>query len=121
MINLYELHARELAKMPDNWVMRQWKTMGQDYGIILVIGICAPRFVRGKRKGHINFKKGDKTTEREIYYTKQEHDQWVTDWEFKTGLCSKCTGSGKVFSSWNIETGTKWKPCTACKETGKAQ
>lgn len=123
-MNLLEEHAREVVGMPPEWEAYEYaaigRTINQDAKLIRVKGAIAPKKTKGANKGLPNWRKADKATEREAYFTPAEHDKWCSEWEQKTGKCSECTGKGEVFASWSATDGTKHKPCKKCGGTGQA-
>jgi len=125
MMDMLSEHAREMLGMPPEWSAYYFKAIGHssvesNTKLIQVKGAVAPLITRGKHKGAPNWRKSDKTTEREVFFTPGEHDEWCRQWEVRTGKCSKCMGSGKVFARWSITEGTSYKPCSTCNGTGKA-
>jgi hypothetical protein len=118
-MNLLIEHAREMLNMPPEWDGYELEAIGGEKTKLLrVVGAVAPIKTRGKNKGSRDWSKLDKTTEKTAYFTPEEHQQWVSDWEKKTGKCSYCCGTGKVFARWNSVTGTEYKPCLKCGSTG---
>lgn len=130
-MNLMTEHARELLGMPPEWQGHTFEAMGHTMNyetntlsnarLFRVRGAVAPLLTKGRCKGGRNWKKRDKETDKTTYFTPEEHEQWLKQWEDKTGLCSKCQGSGEVFFSWSREEGTKLKQCERCGGTGKRQ
>ena len=122
-MNLMIEHAKELLGMPPEWDGYEFEAIGrtvnQETKLLRVKGAIAPPITKGERKGRPNWRKLDKSTEREAFFTPAEHDEWCRKWEQKTGLCAECTGKGEVFSSWKAGEGTTFKPCKVCGGTGK--
>ena len=118
-----EMHAREKSGMAPEWAAYRWKCMPPNGEAILyyeVTGVVAPLKKVGEHKGFPNWRKGSKETNRTVILPIREHQQWIIDWVKKTGNCYHCLGEGKVVKRWTAATGTEYKPCTACKETGKS-
>ena len=119
---LMETHAREKANMQPEWRAYKWKCYPQDASETIyyeITGITAPLKTKGVNKGRPNWDKGDKTTLRIVNILVDEHDNWVNEWEKRTGKCSECTGSGKTIKSSGIE-GTTYRTCKRCNGTGKS-
>lgn len=124
-MDLYTEHARELLGMPPEWDSYHLEAIGHTPDdsatkLIRVTGAVAPMKTRGKYKGLPNWDKRDPATDKTAYFTPEEHDRWVQEWEKKTGKCSDCTGSGKRYAGWSVAEGTTYKPCKTCGETGMA-
>ncbi|MCM2310305.1 MAG: hypothetical protein NDI84_02780 [Steroidobacteraceae bacterium] len=118
-------HAREILGMPPEWGGYQFEAIGRSSvstqaKLLRVKGAVAPLTTKGKNKGRPNWRKADKATEREAFFTPAEHDEWCRQWEIRTGNCSQCMGKGEVFARWHVTEGTTYKPCKACDATGKA-
>lgn len=111
--------AREKAAMPPEWQVFRMRCLppGADAEIIEVTGAIAPK----KRSGYLNWKKRDKSTERTVYLTLTDHEQWVRDWECETGLCGECRGSKQEWAGWSKTDGHRYRPCGRCGATGKAK
>ena len=118
-MNLHSEHAREMLGMPPEWEGYEFEAIGGNK-LVRVVGAVAPIKTRGKYKGHRNWQKLDKATEKTAYYTPAEHDEWVAQWEKKTGKCAECYGTGQMFARWSVANGTEHKPCVKCGATGKA-
>jgi hypothetical protein len=123
-MNLFTEHARELMAMPPEWDAYEWEAIGRERAsdeakLIRVAGAVAPLKTRGKYKGYPNWDKLDKGTIRTAYFTPDEHEAWLAQWETKTGKCANCMGSGEQFAGWSAEGGTRHKPCKKCGATGK--
>ena len=88
--------------------------------LVEVIGAVAPLKTRGKSKGCHNWDKMDKSTKRVVYITLKEHSEWVNAWEAKTGKCATCRGTGNEWCGWSVNEGSRYKVCTKCHGSGKA-
>ena len=111
--------------MPPEWGAYELEAIGSTADnnkakLFRVTGAVAPLKTRGKYKGLPNWEKRDMTTVKTAYFTPEEHDRWVLEWEKKTGKCSDCTGSGKQFAEWSVTEGMRYKPCNKCGGTGKS-
>lgn len=72
----------------------------------------------GKYKGMPNWRKLDKATEKTTYFSPDEHDEWLKQWEAKTGKCAECAGKGEVLARRSVADGTTYKPCPKCGGSG---
>ncbi len=117
-MNLYTEHAREILQMPVGWSGYQFESIG-DGRLIRVVGAVAPLKTRGKYKGFPNWRNLDKATEKTAFFTPAEHEEWLSQWEQKTGNCSECGGTGQLFARWSAANGTEHKPCGKCGATGQ--
>lgn len=119
---LMEIHGREKIEAPAGFVFFFFEKLPKTGSIqvIKMIGGVAPPIAKGLRKGEPNWRKMDPSTRREVYLPIEEHKAWVTAWEIKTGLCSRCQGKGETVVSWNIEHGQQWKKCSYCGGTGQS-
>lgn len=118
---LLEIHAREVAKMPDEWEVYAWECIGEPVKVVEVKGCFKPPTItRGPRKGQSNWRKRDKTSERIVHITPEEHKAWIGKWVERTGLCVRCVGKGEVLASIGVS-GTTYRECPKCSGTGKVQ
>lgn len=125
MIDLYEEHARAKEQVSPDWHLFSWECFpksGREPTLYVQVrgAVCKVTFQRGRRKGQMNWGRREKSTERTVILPVADHEKFCEEWEKRTGLCRNCTGEGKVFASWNHITGTKYRPCARCRETGKA-
>jgi hypothetical protein len=118
-INLLDEHARELAKMPPEWIVYAWRHI--DDNTTEVKGVIAPLKTVGKNKGLHNWGAADKATDRTVYVTTLEHDAFRAAWEDKTGHCAECIGTGEVVKSWERDKGMTYRKCSACASTGASR
>jgi hypothetical protein len=119
-INLFEEHARALAKMPEEWKVYSFKAIPNSDGTLEFKGAIAPIYSQGKSKGLPNWKMADKDSERAVYIKDADHDLWLVKWEASTGKCHQCVGTGEVFQSWETGKGVTYKKCSVCVGTGAA-
>ena len=106
--------------LPDGWRFFRVESLSHGKTLyMLFTGAVAPLCEKGNRKGKPDWKKRDKKTERQLIISLEDSKRWMAAWEQRTGLCSDCTGTGEVFLSWNIDTGTKMAQCHKCSGTGK--
>lgn len=123
-MNLFTEHAREVVKMPPEWDAFKWEAIGRESAstaakLFIITGAVAPIKTRGKYKGHQNWDKLKKDTLRTAYFTPDEHEVWLLQWEHKTGLCAECLGRGERSVGWSVSGGTRYKPCEKCRATGR--
>lgn len=123
-MNLYEEHAREKLGMPANWHVFRLECFpksGREPTLYIEVtgAVCEAVFQRGKRKGQVNWGRRYKATEKTAILPIAEHEKWKADWETRTGLCFSCVGEKRVAIGWSQVSGTKYKPCPRCHETGK--
>jgi hypothetical protein len=124
-MNLLTEHARELLGMPPEWNAYKYEAIGhtadqKECKLIRVDGAVAPLKTRGKYKGHPHWDKLDKETEKTAFFTPSEHDEWLRQWEQKTGKCARCVGRGEKMVGWSAANGVSYKPCDKCGATGNA-
>jgi hypothetical protein len=103
--------------LPMTW---QWFSSAVVDNHFLVTGaVCSARFLRGPRKGLLNWAKRDKETEQTIVISRTELAVFRQRWEQESGRCYDCGGGGKEHMGWKIEHGTILKTCRRCKGSGK--
>lgn len=96
----------------EGWEPYAWERVGED--VMLTGGI--PRLLtRGPRKGQRTWD-GKGTS---VVVTRGEESAEEARYVAETGNCGKCQGDGKVFASWSIADGTKYRECKPCTGTGK--
>lgn len=54
-----------------------------------------------------------------VYISQKEYAERMTAWEKKTGMCSRCAGTGEVFQSISVADGIKYQQCPKCKGQGR--
>ena len=116
--------ARERAGMPVGWRWFRFESRPPEgpAQILILTGCMEPQpITRGKYKGTPNWKKRDRTTERTVYITPAERDEWLLKWERKTGKCSDCSGTGVRWCGWSGKHGAKYEPCKKCEATGNSR
>jgi hypothetical protein len=123
---MLELHAREIAKLPETWQAFRFECFPHAPGArgtlyYEIEGAIAPLKTKGAAAGQPNWRQMDKGTRKTITITVGEHDAWETRWEETTGKCRKCAGTAQVFARWAKGEGATYKPCEACRGTGRAQ
>jgi hypothetical protein len=120
--NLYELHAREKAGLPQEWRLYKWELFpkaGPDFLYVQITGAVAlTKYTKGPRKGRTNW--SQKSCQKTVILVRQEHEEWCREWERKTGKCQRCYGTGQSWAGWNHLTGDAWRDCRKCNATGKA-
>jgi len=91
-----------------------WEAMDNH---IKITGIATDKkYTTGKRKGKWNYA-GKKTV---LSVTQKEIEQFKQDYEVETGMCSKCSGSGQNWQSWNHIIGSTYRQCNKCGGTGQS-
>lgn len=120
-VDLLTVQAREILGMPDTWHWFEWECLPErgPTQVMRVKGACAPLIERGKRKGQTNWRERDKATEREVYITPSQRQEWLAKWEVATGKCHVCQGTTQEYAGWDHIAGIKFRPCTKCNATGK--
>ncbi len=117
MLKLAEIYLREKHNLPENWQIFSFKVL--DDKVEELTGAVAPLYIKGPKKGRVNWAKKDRTTEKTFYVILSEFRAWAMQWEEKTGTCVECMGRGEVATGWSKDDGTKHKECPRCKGTGK--
>lgn len=112
--NFYSIYIRKMMSLPNDW---RWHavealTLANGKQAIRVKG-CVPDGVyqSGPRKGRPRYKKPIAGTERETIILQDDLDKFKVDWEFETGSCMHCGGSGLRWVGWSVDTGNRFKPC----------
>jgi hypothetical protein len=102
----------------DGWTAYLWKRAN---GGAIVEG-CVPDGVysRGAHKGRPRFSRPKSNTLLQVIVTDTELEIEARNYESNAGFCWNCKGSGKNFSGWDRDTGTRYVPCARCKSTGSA-
>ena len=116
-MNLLEVHARELAGAPEDWYAYTYEaiphTKPTQYEIT---GDRAGIMSDGKKV----WPHPATSAKRKVKFTIADHELWVDRWEARTGKCKTCVAEGRVFRSWNKQTGCVTVPCSRCHGTGDA-
>lgn len=98
----------------EGWEPFKWERAGEDF--IITGGI--PRLLKsGPRKGRKTWD-GKGTS---VVVTRAEVEAQAAAYAAETGNCPECYGSGEVFKSWHHIDGTKYKTCSKCKGSCKAE
>ena len=122
-MNLLEEHVREMIGGAPEWAASSYECMGGDlsqgYDGVEVKGAVYAVTEKGPRKGKPNYRKAQPGSARTVFVLRKNHDQWVKQWEEKTGKCSNCVGDGKVCWSVSVEHGARYRPCHVCSGTGR--
>jgi hypothetical protein len=115
-------HAREMVGLGGDWDFYKLECLGNPGQTIgyQITGAIAPLVTRGKRKGRRNWEAKDKATIRSVCIAKTDHEQWLDQWEHRTGKCANCDGSGQTLASCSVIDGTTYRPCSKCGGTGLA-
>lgn len=120
--DFHAMAARRVHGLPDGWLPRIYRSLGDaraTIGFSLTGGVPLGVVTRGPRKGRPKFPPLRQLQEVIITYgdVKATREEWVA----ATGLCPQCGGDGQTV--WRVSTtsGTEYRPCRACRATGKAQ
>ncbi len=120
-VNMYAEYAREMLNAPLGWDAYRFEAIGGiQTKLIEVTGAVAPLKIKGKYKGFPNWKKMDKATQATAYFTPEEHERWLRQWEQKTGRCSACGGDGKELARWSAQEGATYRACKKCDGAGRS-
>lgn len=86
-----------------------------------IVDGCVPygTYSRGPRKGKPRYSHPKATDRRTIIVTTDQVQAAASAYE-SCGRCWQCKGSGKEWSGWSAETGTRQRTCRRCQGTGKA-
>jgi hypothetical protein len=121
-VDFYNLIAAERGQ-PAGWRWFELKCVGEladdGSGVLVTGAVCTAIYSRGKRKGETNWTKRDRSTQRELFISRNEYEKRRMKWQADTGKCVECMGSGQRFASHSIYEGIKYKPCNKCGATGK--
>ena len=121
-VDFYNLIAAERG-MPAGWKWNQLKCVGElendGSGILVTGAVCTAVYSRGKRKGDTNWSKRDRSTEKELFISRNEYDKRRQKWQADTGKCVECLGSGQILAGMSIYTGKTYRPCHKCGATGE--
>jgi hypothetical protein len=121
-VDFYNLIAVERG-LPEHWKWFELKRVGEleqdGCGVLVKGAVCTATYSRGKWKGSTNWKKRDRSTEREIFVTRNEYEKRCLKWQLDTGKCAECYGNGQVIKSASVYTGKTYRPCHKCEGTGK--
>ena len=122
-LDFLAMQARELAGMPESWTWFEWECLPNNgpIQVMRVRGAIAPLIQKGKRKGMKNWPARDKATEREIYITPRQRQDWLAKWEAATGKCYACQGTTQEWAGWDHIKGDSFRPCGRCKAKGEPQ
>lgn len=114
---LLEMHAREIAGMPETWRVSNFDTIREDGRILEheLTGAVVPTVPGGSK---VLWHRKDHATERVVRFTPAEHEAWLRAWEARTGLCRWCVGSGSVIGSLIPVT---YCGCPACSGSGSCR
>jgi hypothetical protein len=116
MIDFPELIIKKRENLPDNWRVYNYRWL--DSRVMEVTGAVAPLYVRGPKKGRINWSKKDKDTVRTFILLATELEEGIARREKETGKCHACEGTGMRVFGWSKAEGTKYKTCDLCKGSG---
>jgi hypothetical protein len=117
MIDLFNLTARRVHNMPEDWRWCRLNSHNKPEDFIEVEGaIPTGVFKSGPRKGRPKWPKELQT----IWMRRRDMDRVAIEWEKETGKCHKCDGTGQEWAGWNKEEGRKTRKCDRCSGSGKA-
>lgn len=121
MIDFLEMHARDKGKLPTQWRAYRYRRLPERSAECLYLGVTGavvPDKVKGKYKGHPNWRAKERSHETEIYFTPQEHHDWLLQWERSNNMCHACEGSGMAVYGWSVADGEQRAKCVRCNGTG---
>jgi hypothetical protein len=120
-LDFYQLHAREKYGLPETWFVYKWECFPKETRTetlyIEVTGMVAP--MKKRKPSERDWRNGDKSTRKTCVLPCKEHDEWIKQWEQKTGKCAHCT-DGQKWTGWSAAEGGRYKPCPHCNATGLA-
>lgn len=100
---------------PADFKFYAWRVVGPD-AVQLTGCVTTQVYSKGPRKGRPKYE----GTPQVVVVTDAEMAAERARMEREDGICGLCAGDGRLFSSWDHITGTKYKPCERCASTGKA-
>lgn len=86
-------------------------------GFILTGATSSGVRTKGRRKGQPRW---DGETHA-VIVSRQDVVDAESAYERDTGMCHRCLGNGKEWYGWGVETGNRYRDCSRCGATGKAQ
>lgn len=98
------------------WEPCIWEAVGEGTRDTLISGGVPRLLTRGPNKGQRKWY--GKLTR--VVVTGAEVEAAMAMYEFETGNCGDCEGSGKTASGWSATEGTKYRMCAKCNGTGNA-
>ena len=116
LMTLEDLHARQKIAMPEEWHPFRYEAIDPD--VMMITGMVAPPLLRGKYKGRPNFRKGDRTTQRKVAFTLDEHYRFQLRWEAEHAKCANCLGHGKTVKSAHVDGSRTYRTCDRCNGSG---
>lgn len=120
--DLIEAHARELLGLSEEYIMLGWRRQPDTFPFthtVVTLGIRPNVYKSGPRKGELNYNSRDKSKDRQVIFSDEEHKAWRVEWESKNGLCHCCRGTGQEWIGWSRETGARYQPCRRCLVAGR--
>lgn len=118
MIDLFQLAAERIHKVPTGWKWAVLDSHGKPEGFIEVWGaVPVGVYSRGPRKGRPKFPPQTQWTR--IWVQKSELDRVATEWEHENCSCHKCEGQGLMRVGWSKEHGEKLATCRLCGGDGR--
>lgn len=111
--SFYEMIARDLLDRPTA-VAVAWESLHMDRGD----GITAvklrmaevPTYVRGPKKGKLNFQ--GCTNQATIFILPEQYEAWCAA---HPEVCQSCANTRELFVRWSVDDGTTMRPCTDCE------
>lgn len=113
-------HARELYRLEPTREAYCWEAKGdRETGYVVLTGrVFLAKYMRGRRKGHTNFKKPEDGTLRTVTLPNVAHRAWLSQWERETGYCAPCEGTGQEWCGWSVKDGSRHRTCRVCDGNG---
>jgi hypothetical protein len=118
MIDLFQLTAERVHKVPSGWRWCRLDSHNKPQGFIEMQGaIPIGEYKSGPRKGMPKWPNSDQL--QTIWIQESEMNAVAEQWESETGKCHKCDGSGKTVASSHVVHGKTYRECKRCKGSGK--
>lgn len=122
-VDFYHEHAKQRdPTLSPEWEPYLYEVIGdhrdRNASLIKITGAVAPLVSRGPNRGRRNWRRMQRDTVREFFFTADDHDLFVDEWERTTDRCKRCFGYGKEVQSVGVS-GTTYRKCRRCHGTGE--
>lgn len=114
----YNLYLSATAELPEHWYPYRWDASVGPDDFIKITGCEVHVIERGKNKGRPNWRKKVPGTTREYWIHLPTMNEWIKEWEARTGTCIECFNTGREWCGWSVYDGPKYRDCTHCKRKG---